>query len=69
MGHQAQSDVLTGFFENLLDGHDLISIDSVHIMPTWRNHRMGEDALARRLDSFLIKFPLLNRQWVGWGDA
>jgi len=41
-------------------------------LPTWRNKRVGDSALARSLDRFLIKVPLLHhlnryRQWVGSG--
>jgi len=36
-GHRAQSDVLTSFFEKMLDDNDLISIDYARKMPTWRN--------------------------------
>eukprot|EP00253_Pinus_taeda_P015017 PITA_15017 len=38
-------------------------------LPTWRNRRVGEAALARRLDRFLMKGPLLQhlhhyKQWI-----
>eukprot|EP00253_Pinus_taeda_P020087 PITA_20087 len=46
------------------------------ILPTWRNRRVGDAALARRLDRFLMKETLLQqlhhyKQWVGsggWSD-
>lgn len=49
-----------------------MNIDSAKILPTWRNRRTCEDALARRLDQFIIKAHLLAnldkiRQWVGCG--
>eukprot|EP00253_Pinus_taeda_P021516 PITA_21516 len=39
-------------------------------LPTWRNRRIGEAALVRRIDRFVIKNQLLQllshyRQWVG----
>lgn len=71
-GQRAQANSLTGFFEGLLDDHNLLNIDSARIMQTWRNHKNGVDALARRLDYFLIRAPLLARmdqvrKWVGSG--
>jgi len=54
-GNRAQTDPLTTFFEIMMDSHDLLNIDSENIVPTWRNRRTGEDALARRLDHFLLK--------------
>lgn len=64
--------MLSIFFENLLEDHNLIDIPSTKIQPTWRNNRTGEASLARRLDRFLIKEPLINRgtcikQWVVTG--
>jgi hypothetical protein len=55
-----------------LEAHSLLDIPSAKLQPTWRNNRVGEDSLARRLDRFLIKEGLLNigfnyRQWVGSG--
>eukprot|EP00253_Pinus_taeda_P031782 PITA_31782 len=43
-----------------------------HLLPTWRNRRVGDAALTRRLDRFLMKGNLqqrlhLFRQWVGSG--
>ena len=49
-GFRGQSDHLTTFFENLLDAHDFLNIDPIKLKPTLRNRRLGEDALARRLD-------------------
>eukprot|EP00253_Pinus_taeda_P025948 PITA_25948 len=41
-------------------------------LPTWRNRRVDKAALARRLDRFLMKVPLMQhlhhyKQWVGSG--
>ena len=58
-GHHAQIDPLFAYFENILENHSLIDIPSAKIQPTWRNIRIGEDNLARRLDHFLIKERLL----------
>eukprot|EP00253_Pinus_taeda_P020757 PITA_20757 len=42
------------------------------LLPTWRNRRVGDAALARRLDRFIMKDTLLQRlhhykKWVGTG--
>lgn len=49
-----------------------MNIYSMKILPAWRNKRTREDALARRLNRFMIKAPMLAsldriRQWVGSG--
>lgn len=61
---------MTDYFEHLLDSHSLLNIEIPKIQPTWRNRRIGDDALARRLDRFIIKAQLVDqldriRQWVG----
>lgn len=68
--NRAQTSPLMTYFEHLMDSNNLMNIDSAKILPTWRNRRTGEDALARRLDHFKIKAPLLAnldriQQWVG----
>eukprot|EP00253_Pinus_taeda_P029406 PITA_29406 len=69
-GLQAQTDPLVGYFEQLLDSHDLIDIPVAKLALTWSSETIGEASLARRLDRFLIKEHLLEqgytyRQWVG----
>eukprot|EP00253_Pinus_taeda_P003005 PITA_03005 len=71
-GSLAQIDPSSNFFRDILELHHLADIPMKKLMPTWRNRRMGEAALARRLDRFLIKIPLLQKlsrykQWVGAG--
>ena len=71
-GFQAPVDQLTESMEALLNQHYLIDVPMIKPLPTWRNRRVGEAALARRLDRFLIKVPLLQklsryRKWVGSG--
>eukprot|EP00253_Pinus_taeda_P032275 PITA_32275 len=71
-GNGAQTDPLMEYFEHLMDNNNLMNIDSAKIQPTWQNRRIGEDALAKRLDRFIIKAPLVERldiirQWVGSG--
>eukprot|EP00253_Pinus_taeda_P012058 PITA_12058 len=69
-GSAAQIDSITDFMTNLLENTNLIDIPMQKILPSWRNRRVGEVALARRLDRFLIKEALLQKlqlykQWVG----
>jgi hypothetical protein len=50
----------------------MIDISPTKLGPTWRNKRLGEDHIAKRLDHFLIsnwlvEEPILFRQWVGSG--
>eukprot|EP00253_Pinus_taeda_P035172 PITA_35172 len=57
---------------DLLERHDLIDVPMIKILPTWRNRRIGEAALARRLDRFIMKGTMfrqlhLYKQWVGSG--
>eukprot|EP00253_Pinus_taeda_P027180 PITA_27180 len=71
-GSEAQIDPITGYMTNLLEQYDLVDIPLLRLQPTWRNRRVGEAALARRLDRYLIKGPLLQhlhlfRQWIGSG--
>lgn len=58
-GCRAQCDHLLAFFKNLLDSHELLSINSAKILLTWRNRRISVGMLPRKLDHFLIKALLL----------
>eukprot|EP00253_Pinus_taeda_P027166 PITA_27166 len=71
-GSEAQIDPITSYMTNLLEQYELVDIPLQRLQPTWRNRRVGDAALARRLDRFLIKGPLLQhlhlfRQWIGSG--
>ena len=71
-GHSAQVDAITEFMRNILDQKNFIDVPMQKPQPTWRNRRVGTVALARRLDRFLMKGPLLKqfhhyKQWVGSG--
>lgn len=68
----AQVDSITDYMRNILDQTDFVNIPMQKPMPTWRNRRVGAAALARRLDRFLLKGPLIQhlhhyKQWVGSG--
>eukprot|EP00253_Pinus_taeda_P027374 PITA_27374 len=71
-GSMAQVDSITDFMRNSLEQADFVDVPMHQPMPTWRNRRVGEAALARRLDRFLLKGPLIQelqhfKQWVGSG--
>eukprot|EP00253_Pinus_taeda_P029779 PITA_29779 len=59
-GNHAQVDAMTGFYQNLLESHNFIDVPSAKKQPTWKNNRVGEASLARRLDHFLTKEALTN---------
>eukprot|EP00253_Pinus_taeda_P033720 PITA_33720 len=71
-GSSAQVDAITEFMRNILEQTNFIDVPMQKPLPTWRNRRVGSAALARRLDRFLMKGPLLQlfhhyKQWVGSG--
>jgi hypothetical protein len=70
-GHRSQTDSLSDFIMHKLEEVGLIDV-LIKINPNWRNKRLGEDCIAKRLDHFLISSalveePLLFRQWTGLG--
>lgn len=71
-GSSAHVDAISGHMTNLLEQTNFVDVPMHKPLPTWRNRRVGEAALARRLDQFLMKSPLLQhlhhyKQWVGSG--
>eukprot|EP00253_Pinus_taeda_P033136 PITA_33136 len=71
-GPSAREDSLTNFFQNLLTSNKLIDVNLIKLKPTWRNRRVGEARVAKRLDRFLINEDLsalipIFRQWVEEG--
>lgn len=68
-GPDAQLDPLADFFLNKIQMGRLIDLDILKEKPTWRNRRVGEARVAKRLDRFLIKEDMAAqihffRQWV-----
>eukprot|EP00253_Pinus_taeda_P020282 PITA_20282 len=68
----AQMDSIMGYMTNLLERYNLIDVPMNNPLPTWRNRRVGEGALVRRLDRFIMKRALIQqlhnyKQWVGVG--
>eukprot|EP00253_Pinus_taeda_P001601 PITA_01601 len=71
-GPSAREDSLTDFFQNLLTANKLIDVNLIKLKPTWRNRRVGEARVAKRLDRFLINEDLstmipIFQQWVEEG--
>lgn len=71
-GPTAREDSLTNFFQNLLIANNLLDVNLIKLKPTWRNRRVGEARVVKRLDLFLINEDLssmipLFRQWVKEG--
>jgi hypothetical protein len=71
-GTHARTDPLSSYFTQKLEELNLLDIEPVKFKPTWRNNRVGEDNIAKRLDRFLIKDTLLEKsfqlkQWIGHG--
>ena len=63
-------DPLAEYFINFMVQKDLIDLNPIKLNPTWRNRRVGEERVAKRLDRFLIGdsitcSPIFQaRQWV-----
>eukprot|EP00253_Pinus_taeda_P016805 PITA_16805 len=71
-GSMAQVDSISRFMTDLLEWSNLMDVPMNKPLPTWRNRRVGEATLARRLDRFIMKGPLIQqlhhyKQWVGNG--
>eukprot|EP00253_Pinus_taeda_P018177 PITA_18177 len=72
-GPAAREDPLSDFFLNAITTHNLIDVNLIKLKPTWRNRRVGEARIAKRLDRFLLSEDLTTsipmfRQWVGEGE-
>jgi hypothetical protein len=61
-GVHARADPLAGYFTQKLVECKLFDIEPTKLKPTWRNNRVGEDSIAKRLDRFLIVDSLLEKQ-------
>eukprot|EP00253_Pinus_taeda_P025838 PITA_25838 len=68
-GPTAREDPLTDFFHKLIEDHHLADPHPIKLKATWRNRRVGEGRIAKRLDRFLLSEDLISnapiiRQWV-----
>jgi exonuclease III len=61
-GLHARTDPLAGYFTQKLVDRKLIDVEPTRLKPTWRNNRVGEDRVAKRLDWFLVADSLLENK-------
>jgi endonuclease/exonuclease/phosphatase family metal-dependent hydrolase len=59
------------YYSDVFSSKNLIDIKAPKMMPTWRNGRTGQQAIARRLDRVMVSEELLTkigiyRTWVGF---
>jgi hypothetical protein len=71
-GSSAQKYTLYNFFIHKLDEANLFDIQTIKYIPTWKNIRMVDDRVAKRIDRFLLPEPFLQgylhtRQWMASG--
>jgi hypothetical protein len=71
-GQRAHSYAQSDYFNHKLGEVGSLYISHAKLCPTWRNKRLGEDYISKRLDRFLlstnlVESPLFFRQWVGSG--
>ena len=58
-GSKAQPDPLGPYFTKLFSDHHLADVAPSCAGPTWRNGRMGDEGICKRLDIFFLSFNLL----------
>jgi len=58
-GEHARLDLLANYFSSLFTYVGLVDIHPRHLSPTWRNERLGEDGILKRLDRFLYQREFL----------
>jgi exonuclease III len=73
-GISARTDPLGPFLQSLLEAHGLVDVQPTKLVPTWRNNRKQEAAVAKRLDRFLVSDslmigPIRIRSWVETGGT
>ena len=59
-GNKAQLDPLGPLFFKLLSHHQLVDVAPSYAGPTWRNGRMGEEGISKRLDRLLLSNQLIS---------
>jgi endonuclease/exonuclease/phosphatase family metal-dependent hydrolase len=68
-GTAALLDPLATFFKDLFANTPLVDVAPTELVPTWRNGRMGESSISKRLDRFFVAEDLIGptmryRSWV-----
>ena len=59
-GTKAQLDPLGPYFSKLFSDLLLVDVASSCVGPTWRNGRIGEEGISKRLDRFLLSDHLVS---------
>ena len=72
-GKRAVIDPLSSHFKLLFDSVGLTDIAPPYSGPTWRNGRVGDDGISKRIDRFLVASSLipsllLHRVWTLHSD-
>lgn len=70
LGNATHKDPLSDFFKIKIYEARLVDIESIELIPTWRNMRVGEEILTKRLDKIIISNAIVLgctriRKWVG----
>ena len=65
-GKRVVLDPLSSFFKHLFDSMGLIDTAPSIAGPTWRNGRVGNDGINKRLDRFLVASSLIPSLLVHW---
>ena len=65
-GKKVVLDPLSSFFKQLFDSMGLIDTAPTIAGPTWRNSRVGDEGISKRLDRFLIASSLIPTLLVHW---
>ena len=63
-GKKASPDPLTQHFLSLFYSVGLVDLVPQYVGPTWRNGRVGEEGVSKRLDHFLISASIIPSLWV-----
>ena len=59
-GSKAHPDPLGPYFSKLFSDHHLVDVAPSCAGPTWRNGRIGEDGISKRIDRFLLSDQLVS---------
>lgn len=51
---------LENFFSNIFVDLNLVDVEPLILVPTWRNYRRGSEAIPKRLDMFLVVGNILD---------
>jgi exonuclease III len=65
----SRAGIMDDYYTDLFSSKNLIDIKPTKLVPTWRNGRLGQEAISRRLDRVLVSEDLLidvgfYRSWV-----